>query len=264
MQNDIHRQAGSRRIAVIACLLLAFGEWGGHEPGLPLQFASQPKPVSTVLCPLPGALEGVDVSSYQGTIDWAKVAQAKTFAYTRVANGTTNDSHFLANFAGIKAAGMKAGGYLTFQPAQDPTQQADNFAAKLVQAGFAPGDLVPMFDVQLTGGKSSQEIAAALQTAIAAFESALHVTPGIYTSASFWDGTLGDPPGFSNYLLWDAHWGVTCPNLPQSWATWSIWQYTSTGSVTGISGNVCLDRSNGPTLPIVPFRVLLPLMIRSN
>src|SRR5208283_5114012 len=47
------------------------------------------------------------------------------------------------------------------------------------------------------------------------------------------------------YTLWDANYGVTCPGVPAEWATWSFWQNSDSGSVSGISDAVDLDFFNG-------------------
>src|SRR6476619_4455511 len=68
------------------------------------------------VCPGKSTLLGVDVSTYQGTIDWAKVkASGRAFAITRVGDGLGGDNTFDANWAGIKANGMVRGAYQYFR-----------------------------------------------------------------------------------------------------------------------------------------------------
>lgn len=222
---------------------------------------------TTAPCTPPVGLEGVDVAESFGTIDWARVAQTKTFAYAKAGQGVSFlDPTFLTNYAGIKRAGMQAGAYFYFEPAQDPTLQANHFVNQLVNAGFAPGDLVPMLDVEISGTQTSQVIVSNVQTAVAVIRSSLLVTPGIYTYASFWNGQVGGSTAFANDPLWIANFGASCPTLPTAWSNWAIWQYTDLGHVTGITGTVDLDRANGTSLPVYTgtLRIMLPLIMVSH
>ncbi len=102
-----------------------------------------------VVCPGPNLVYGIDVSVYQGDIDWAKVATAKDFAIARVSDRSYLDTKFDKNWSGMKAAGIIRGAYQYFEPAQDATAQANIMIQKMV--GFGPGDLPPMLDVEATG-----------------------------------------------------------------------------------------------------------------
>jgi lysozyme len=210
----------------------------------------------STICASGTPLQGIDVSYYQGSyfggsINWTQVAQSGlAFAYARAADGTTFlDPDFFTNYFGIKAAGMKAGAYLFFRPEQDPTAQANILVTQLQEAGFAAGDLQPVFDVEVTDGQSSTTIAANLQTSISVVQQALGATPLIYTSWGFWNYSVNST-AFSANPLWVANWFVTCPGLPNGWSTWSVWQYNDNSTVPGITVNVVdADESNGPTLP---------------
>ena len=233
-------------------------------------FVGAPRPVRALassqspnaICPGSGALEGVDVSDFKGVIDWSPVAAAgKVFAYARVGDGDAyTDTTFITNYIGIKSAGMQAGGYWFFHPDQDPAQQAGQFVGRLVQAGYATGDLAPMLDVETTGGQISTTIASHLQTALSVVESSLHVIPVIYTNPAFWNASVGSS-AFGGYPLWTANFNVSCPAVPTAWSNWVLWQYTDSGSVAGISGFVDLDRSNGAVLPKSAPPAFLPAVL---
>lgn len=205
---------------------------------------------STTSCPSGTSSYGVDVSSFQGTIDWSQAAASGiAFGYARVADGTTFvDPDFSTNFAGMKAAGLKAGGYLFFEPNQDPVAQANALVSGIEQAGFTPGDLVPMLDVEVSDGQSASTVAANLQTAGNRIHTELGVYPLVYASPNGWDTIVGSS-AFASWPLWIANWGVSCPSIPSAWSTWELWQYADNGSVPGISGSVDQDRDNG-SLPI--------------
>jgi len=119
---------------------------------------------------------------------------------------------------------MKAGAYLFFEPAQDPTQQANLFVAKLIQAGFAPGDLVPMIDVETTGGQVSTTVAARLQAAVNVIRDSLHVVPGIFTCLFYWNSDAGST-AFGVDPLWIASVNTSFPSVPTGWTDWTLWQY---------------------------------------
>ena len=73
-------------------------------------------------------LEGIDVSAYQGAIDWRAVARAgKKFAFIRVSDGAAyTDPRFASNWAGARAAGLTRGAYQFFRPTESPLAQADS------------------------------------------------------------------------------------------------------------------------------------------
>jgi len=196
--------------------------------------------------------EGVDVSVYQGTIDWAKVKAAGiSFGICRVSDGTnTLDSTFTANWKGMKAQGLVRGVYQFFRPSQDPVAQADLLASKVGAIG--PGDLPPTCDVEVTDGVAAATIVARVQAWSAEIEKKLDVTPMIYISPGF-SSALGSPTVFWANDLWVAHWGVATPSVPASWKDWTFWQWTDKGSVNGISGVVDRDRFHGSVEDLQAF-----------
>src|SRR5689334_1580650 len=88
-------------------------------------------------------VQGIDVSHYQGVIDWNQVAEAGTaFVFIKATEGTSYvDPQFQDNWSGAKAAGLLRGAYHFFQPGEDPQQQAEYFLS-VVQT--VPGDLPPV------------------------------------------------------------------------------------------------------------------------
>src|SRR5439155_3981857 len=96
------------------------------------------------------------------------------------------------------------------------------------------------------GTQSAAQVAQAALTFLQHVEALSGRKPLMYTSPSYFTQTLKSPAGFDSYVLWIAHWQVTCPNIPQPpWQDWAIWQRTSTGAVDGIKGMVDLDEFNG-------------------
>src|SRR5260370_8490316 len=88
------------------------------------------------------------------------------------------------------------------------------------------------------GGLSASAVVAAVEKWLAAVQSATGGRPIVYASRSFWEG-LGDPTVAAD--LWIANWGVSCPSVPAAWSGWKFWQYTATGTVSGVPVSA-LDR----------------------
>ncbi len=219
---------------------------------------SQPAPTCSSGAPLTvcagsNTLKGVDVSAYQGTVSWTQVKAAGiSFAFARVSDGTTfPDADFAANWKNMKAAGVVRGVYQYFEPAQDPTAQANLLLNDVAAAGgFEAGDIPPVMDIETTGGQSTSTIQAHMQTWLNVITNALGRKPLIYTSSGF-GPNIGT--GFGAYPLWVANWGVTCPTLPGGWTSWEFWQTADNGSVKGITGPVDLDEFNGSLTQLIAF-----------
>ncbi len=190
-------------------------------------------------------MQGVDVSVYQGKVDWA-VAHANgiDFAFARVSDGTGfPDMEFANNWPAMKAAGVVRGAYQFFRPEEDPTAQANLFVSMLSAAsGLVPGDLPPVLDLEVTDSTSDAAIQAHMQTWFDAMKAATGLQPMLYMSPGFAShaGTA-----FGNHPLWVANWGVSCPAVPGGWSTWAFWQKSDTGMVKGIASAVDLDEFNG-------------------
>lgn len=197
------------------------------------------------MCATGAVVKGVDVSVYQGTVDWAKVQGAGIdFAIARVSDGTgTTDTTFAANWKGIAAQKLVRGVYQYFEPAEDPVAQANLLLAQVTDAGgFVPGDLPPVMDMEKTGGQSDATIQANMQSWLDTIEKSFGRKPLIYTNESTSTHFGGK---FTTYPLWVASWGGTCPTMPVGFSQWVLWQYAATGIVNGISGAVDHDEFNG-------------------
>lgn len=210
-----------------------------------------PSLITASVCPGSTTLPGIDVSYYQGTINWSQVkASGVKFAVIRVSDGTTFlDPKFSTNWTNAKAAGVVVGAYQFFRPSQDPTAQADLVVTQLQAAGFTKSDIPPVIDVEVTEGMSSSTIISRVNTWLARIQSKLGRTPLLYTSPGFWSG-LGNPTPSPLPYLWVAHWTSNCPTIPPNWTTWKFWQYSATGTVPGISTDVDMDTFNGGILSI--------------
>jgi GH25 family lysozyme M1 (1,4-beta-N-acetylmuramidase) len=196
--------------------------------------------------------EGVDVSSWQGTIDFARVrASGKRFVIAKATEGNTwTDSTYLRNRAGAIANGLRFTGYHYARPgrtAGDAVSEADHFLAVLQ---LRKGMLVPALDLEVSNSMSVSELQLWTRSFLARVYSKTGVKAMIYTSGSFWAEHMGNTTWFSanGYRVWIAHWGTTSPSVPATnWGSqgWSFWQYSDCGRVSGISGCADLDRIKG-------------------
>jgi len=215
--------------------------------------SATPTPTST---PAAAFVDGIDVSYHQGAIDWSRVAGAgKRFAFLRASAGTlTADSAYAAYRDGARAAGLTIGSYHFANPDTAPNDAANEAAWFLRNATIASGDIVPVLDLEVSNGLDAAALLTWAQTWVAQVEGATGVKPLIYTTPSFWSGSMANTDWFARNgnSLWIAHWtAATQPTVPAgNWAGqgWSAWQHSSTGSVPGIAGAVDLDRINGTSI----------------
>jgi lysozyme len=202
---------------------------------------------AVTVCAGGSTVAGVDVSTYQGSVDWNAVHGAGIdFAFARVSDGTgTIDNTFAANWAGIKGAGMVRGVYQFFEGTESGTAQADLL---LQQVGtLEAGDLPPVADIEVLDGASGDQLIANLAQWVAEIQAKTGRTPMIYTAPGFWNG-LPNTGQFGGDVLWVANWQVSCPDTPTPWTGWTFWQYddgATTPNVPGISGQVDKDYFNG-------------------
>lgn len=198
------------------------------------------------VCAKGPVVKGVDVSHYDGTIDWAAVHGAGVaFAFMKATESTNFvDPQFATNWKGAGANGVIRGAYHFFRASADATAQADFF----VQSAGVPaaGDLPLTIDLETLDGVAAATVAQDALTFLARVQQKSGRTPIVYTSASFL-ASIGSPAGFGAYTLWVANWQVTCPKLPSPpWSDWTFWQDSSTGMVAGIpSTAVDTDQFNG-------------------
>ncbi|MET3210773.1 UNVERIFIED_CONTAM: lysozyme [Paenibacillus sp. PvR008] len=194
-----------------------------------------------------GHAQGIDVSHYNGNIDWQQVAAAgKTFAFIKATEGTTyQDNQFLANVQGARDAKILVGAYhfLNATTTDGARQEAANFARAIESAGGRL-DLPPVLDYENNPkGLTPAQISEVAHAFLDETEKLTGRLPIVYTGNVF--ASKFDPT-FSMYKLWVARYSTTQkPTAVPAWNNWWAWQYSSTGSVPGIRGNVDLNEFNG-------------------
>lgn len=193
-------------------------------------------------------VEGIDVSHWQGTINWAMVrAAGKKFAIAKATEGIGyKDDSYDRNKAGAMGQGIVFGAYHFARPgSNNPVIEADWFVDN---SGYVPGMIVPTLDLERTGGLTDTQLISWVKAWVGRVNDRLGVKPMIYASPSFWRENMNNSRWFADNgydMLWVAHWGTSNPSVPgENWGgkSWTFWQYTSDGIVPGIQGRVDLDR----------------------
>ena len=195
-------------------------------------------------------LKGIDVSHYQGDVDWKAVKAADySFAFAKCTGGLTfNDPKFQTNWKGIAAAGMLRGAYHFYYNNDDPVKQAEHFLSSLSSLNAA--DLPPVLDLEGGGiidkNLSIEDYQRDVLRWLCFVEDRLGRKPIIYTGPSFGNKYL-DNAEFATYDLWLAEYGVSTPKVPNVWADkgLAIWQNASDAVVSGIKGKTDHDLFNG-------------------
>ena len=199
---------------------------------------------------LPQGTRGIDVSKYNKEIDWAKVkASGIEFAIIRAGyrgSGSgvlVEDPYFRQNLAGAKAAGVKIGVYF-FTQAVNEAEAAEE--AEAVASLVNASDLaLPVFlDVESSGnvnGGRADGLDVATRTAVVKSfcetAQSLGYRAGVYANKTWMTGKL-NMEELAPYEKWLAQYRTSGPTYK---GDYSIWQYTSNGSVDGIQGRVDLD-----------------------
>ncbi|GAB3218908.1 lysozyme [Glycomyces halotolerans] len=200
---------------------------------------------------------GIDVSHYQGSINWNSVRSSGIqWAYIKATEGTSyKDPRFNANYPNAYHAGVIRGAYHFARPNYSSGSAQANYFASNGGAWSADNRTLPgVLDIEHNpSGSSCYGLSTTqMRNWILSFYNTYKSRTGrdvvIYTTASWWNSCTGNWTGMRlRSPLWVAHWGVSSPRLPAGWSstTWTFWQYTSTGRVSGISGNVDRNYFNG-------------------
>jgi lysozyme len=207
---------------------------------------------------------GIDVSRFNGAIDWAQVAGAGVqFAFVQASRGSGADCTvkpaqcgadplWAANAPAARAAGVRIGAYhrafATGATRAEARADAGAEAAVFIaQVGDVPrGDLLPVLDVESPfTGLTPGRLRTWVETWMKRVHKGVGVKPLIYTNATSWAATGNTTMFAAGHPLWIAQWQVAKPTLvpAANWAGrgWTVWQFTSSGSIPGISGRVDMD-----------------------
>src|SRR5262249_12711557 len=164
-------------------------------------------------------------------------------AFCKATEGTTfTDSSFSSNWSAMKNVGLIRGAYNFGRPGTDPVAQANHY---LSVVNPVSGDLQMMLDMEVTDGKSPSQVRAWIVAYINRIK-AVTGRPGIiYTGFYFWRDSAGNGSNLDCPLFLAAYVSNPSNYVPAAWPFYTFWQYTSSGTCPGVSGNVDRDAFNG-------------------
>ena len=240
-----------------------------HSPQVLRQLAGGAASGGRAAGPIAGALQGVDVASFQhpggAAITWTKVAAAGVqFAAVKATEGAYyRNPYALRDLANAKAAGLSVVAYAFAIPngngsSASPVVQADYVLAYLAKAGVAAPPIELDIEYNPYGAECYGLSQSAMVSWITRFNAEVRAKTGqepiIYTPPSWWQLCTGGVSNFRQLPLWvpDLN-SATAPILPAGWTNWALWQYSSTGTVNGIQapGNTDLDQLNPGRIPLL-------------
>jgi len=197
------------------------------------------------------SFKGIDVSIYQGDIDWSAVKKAGIkFAIIRAGYGkevSQKDTKFERNYENAKAVGMPIGVYwYSYATTIEAGEQEAKTCLQIIKGKQFEWPIY--YDIEepslLAKGKA---FVSSLAKKFCRYLESQKYFCGIYASANPLNN-LFDDECKTQFVIWVAHYNVDHPGYHGSWG---IWQYSSKGSVSGISGNVDLDEAVIDYEPII-------------
>ncbi len=198
-------------------------------------------------------VKGIDVSNYQGDVDWSKVkASGRRFAFVLATDGTSFTSPtFPSQYRGARRAGLYHGAYHFARPGSGTARgQARRFIG-VVGKSITRRTLAPVLDMEVNPNGSScygltaEQMISWMRKFFAEVRRLTGRKGIIYTGPGFWRSCTGNTRALRTYPLWTAEYGVSRPQSFGGWETWTFWQTSSTASVPGVNGDVDSNVFNG-------------------
>lgn len=191
-------------------------------------------------------IHGIDISHYQGEIDWEQLKNAMIegcpvrFVIIKSTEGASRlDDHFRENFNQVRDYGFIRGVYHFWSNKSSAREQAYYFLDKV---HLTEGDLPPVLDIEhKPADKSVDDFQRDVLTWLHIVEDKYHAKPIIYTYYKFKEKYLSAPV-FDDYPYWIAHYYV---DKVQYQGKWKFWQHTDAGKLLGIKGYVDFNIYNG-------------------
>ena len=201
------------------------------------------------------SIRGVDISHYQGNVDWDMLKGASIdgeplrFVLMKATEGTDFlDEYFSYNFKMAKENGIICGAYHFFLPSESPCLQAEYF---LDNVRLCEGDFPPVLDIEHKGNLNPDHVRNAALEWLRIVEEHYGVKPIIYTNYKFKKNYLNDSL-LNTYPYWIAHYYVDSLEYNGSW---KLWQYTDNGRIDGIKGTVDFNIYNGSMYDLQKFLI---------
>jgi GH25 family lysozyme M1 (1,4-beta-N-acetylmuramidase) len=214
-----------------------------------------------------GPAWGIDISSAQGAVDFkAARADGASFVVTKATQGTgyINPYFGRSQVRAIGGAHLVPGVYDYLEPTTSHSGRAEAafFVEAAGHAGYGKGFLPPVADIERSA-LSDAGTCRYLAEWIHVVKKSLGVKPIIYTFGAFPGDHMAGCSWLHQFDLWIAHPGATRPSIPSPWDSYKIWQYSWTGRVAGVNGDVDLNKVFHGRSALVDMRVkVLPKRAR--
>jgi GH25 family lysozyme M1 (1,4-beta-N-acetylmuramidase) len=207
--------------------------------------------------------EVVDLSYYQNAVDFAQLATSVSGVILRGGDGTYQDAKLEPYATGARANGLTIEAYHYLRTKLPPDQMAAECIRTCERVKTEIGQYPDIFWPDMEDTSNDGMAVADRVLWLSDLYGYLDKEPypsGLYTGPWYWSSRMGGTQAFRSRLLWtadyrliltgqagiDAGWG---PSLYGGWTSWHTWQYTSSGSRPGVSGNVDCDyRAGGTTV----------------
>ena len=209
--------------------------WQQYQPRAGLESAAR-----TAAAPfVPSGVLGIDVSSWQGNLDWtAQAALGKKFAYVKASEGTGyRNPYFRSQYTGAYRAGLIRGAYHFALPSKSGGRKQAGYFVRNGGGWSADGHTLPgVLDIEYNPygstcyGKTKRQMVGWIKAFVTEYKRLTSRDAVIYTTTDWWTRCTGNTKRFSTTNpLWLARYGTTTPGtLPGGWQWATFWQYSST------------------------------------
>ena len=187
-------------------------------------------------------IHGIDISHHQREVFWETLGENTKMSYVYVKateGGNHVDTRYVENVRLAHVHGLKVGSYHFFRPKTDVSLQLQNFRSMCLPS---QQDLIPMVDVEVKQGMSTESFCDSLFKFLDLVEEAYGQKPLIYTGTNFYNKNLAGKLG--GYKLMIAQYNDQEPVLYDD-NDYIIWQYTGKGHIKGVNGYVDKSRFMG-------------------
>ncbi|KAF8582539.1 glycoside hydrolase family 25 protein [Ramaria rubella] len=205
-------------------------------------------------------LQGIDVSDFQTSVDWATVkANGISFAYVKATEGTTFTSdEFASQYVGAFDEGIIRGAYHFAHPDESSGATQADFFVSNGGAWSADGLTLPgTLDIEANPngaecyGLSQAGMVSWLQDFVDTYQAQTTRFPVIYTTTSWWTSCTGNSAAFAaNSPLWIAHFASAVGTLPAGWDFFTFWQFADSGPNPGDA-----DEFNGDSAQLTKIAI---------
>lgn len=205
------------------------------------------------------AITGVDISRYQGEVNFDLLKTKAQFVFIRAASAKNQDAYLVRNVQEAQRVGIPYGLYFVPIPVSQTAfkVQSEYHASLLAEYG---GQLLPVLDLETDGGMNKNDLGNWMEKYVKWFMDFTKIEQLekiiTYTRATWFDIEMPLTNTFWRTLLWVAHYNlvISAPKIPAEWAnhkkTWLLWQYSADGNDKGHeygaqSDDIDINRFNG-------------------